>query len=63
DAAFGDDHDVSSAFATPTNFVAGTGLGYHASGVKVQAKYVKGGSAPTTGEALVILPYLRVPSV
>lgn len=63
DDAFGTDKDVSSAFATPANFAAGVSLGYYAAGIKVQAKYVKGGTAPTTGEALLVLPYLRVPTL
>ncbi len=63
DDMFGTDKDVSTAFATPANFSAGVGLGYHAAGVKVQAKYLKGGTAPTTGEALLVLPYLRVPTL
>lgn len=61
DDAFGTNYDVSAAFTTPANFTAGVGLGYYASGTKVQAKYLKSGTAPSTGEALVVLPYLRVP--
>lgn len=63
DDAFGTDVDVSSAFTTPQNFTPGVGLGYFPAGKKVQAKYLKGGTAPSQGEALIILPYLRIPTL
>lgn len=59
--AFGTAQDVSATITDPTLFGAGVGLGYRAAGTKVQATYTRSGTAPTTGEALLILPFIRVP--
>lgn len=63
-------YDASqTAFATATD-VSSTGIatvtlgsevGYNATSRAVEAYYVNGGSEPTTGKALVILEYYRVP--
>ncbi len=63
DDAFGTDFDVSSSFSSPTLFAAGVGLGYLAAGVKAQMKYSSNSGNPLAGEALVVLPYLKVPYI
>lgn len=60
DDAFGTDHDVSSTIVNPANFAAGVALGFYPAGSKIIVTYTPSGSAPTTGAALVIVPFLRV---
>lgn len=52
--------DVSSTgVKTPT---LGAGNGYNGTSYTVNAQYVNGGSEPTTGKALVIAEFFRVPT-
>ena len=60
DDAFGTDHNVASQIINPTNFAAGAALGYYAAGTKIIATYGPTGGAPTTGSAIIILPFLRI---
>lgn len=60
DDAFGTDHDVSSTIVNPANFAPGVALGFYPAGAKIQAAYTYTSTAPTAGQALIIIPFLRV---
>lgn len=59
DDAYGTDINVASAI-TLSEFTAGVAVGFTQNGQEVFAKYNYTGIAPTTGEAIVCLPYIRV---
>jgi hypothetical protein len=57
--AFGAAVDVSTTGIKAVTL--GAEAGYNASGVNVRGYYTNGGSEPTTGKALVVVEYYRVP--
>lgn len=62
DDAFGLSKSVTSII-TLDNFSNGAEVGYRSSGKKVLLSYTGTGTAPTTGKAIVILPFILVPSL
>lgn len=60
---------TTNAYATATDVATtgvksvtlGSGVGYDATNRTVTATYANGGTEPSTGKALVIVEYLRVP--
>tara|TARA_Y100000310_G_scaffold26154_4_gene24984 strand:+ start:817 stop:1167 length:351 start_codon:yes stop_codon:yes gene_type:complete len=59
DDAYGQNADVSSA-TVGADFTPGVGVGYTSVARRVSATYAAGGSTPTLGFTLVVLPYIRV---
>lgn len=59
--AFGDETDVSAV--GPLNMIAGADEGYNGTARAVEAYFTNDGSEPSTGKALVILPYRFVPPI
>lgn len=59
DDAYGTDFDVSTT-TTLSEFTAGVGVGFTSTARKISAMYANGGAEPTTGEAFIILPFIRV---
>lgn len=62
DDAFGTSLSVS-LIRTLVNFTGGAEVGYRASGKKVLLHYTSSGATPTLGSAIVILPFIIVPSL
>lgn len=61
DDAFGQSYDLQTA-VDKANFTDGVEVGYRAAGKQVIITYTPSGSAASQGEAIVMLPFLRLPS-
>lgn len=62
DDAYGESKSIASLI-TLADFTAGAELGILQAGKKVLLHYASSGSAPTTGKAVVILPFLIIPKL
>lgn len=59
DDAYGQDLNVAVT-SKSTDFTAGVDIGYTSKARRVSATYTAGGSTPTVGFSLVVLPYILV---